>query len=150
MRGWMMGVAIAALGVPGPLAAPQRWQGREDDSPTLYFFFAPAAPGSVEGAKRAVLFIKEAKGRVRLRPVLLVQDFKGIGKLEESSPFYKTLKELQSLGTLNMPLFDEEGLGLALRWEIRSVPAFVLVSRGNAHRALGPRVNLEELLECDR
>ena len=150
MRALITGIAIAVMGGPEFLPRPQEAPNRGDDPIILYLFFSPSAAGGAEAARRAAEFVKGSKGRVRLRPVLLVQDFKSVGKVEEASPLYKTIKELQTLGTLDIPLYDEEGLDLAGRWEIRSVPAFVLVGRGQAHRALGPKVKLEELLECKR
>jgi hypothetical protein len=146
----MMGLLAASFG--GPFFAPQAPLERGEPPRILYFFFSPAAAGSVEGAKRAVAFIKAEikaeKSRVRLRPVLLLDDFSVIRNALESCPLTKALKELQTLGPLDIPLYDEEGLELALRWEIRSVPAFVLVAQGRAHRVLGPVTKLEELLEC--
>lgn len=146
MRTWMIGILAASFG--GPFFAPQDPSRRGEPPRTLYFFFSPAAAGSLEGAKRAVQFIKAGKGQVKLRPVMLLDDFSVIRKVEEASPLYKALKELQTLGPLDIPLYDEEGLDLAQRWEVRSVPAFVLVAGGRAHRVLGPVVKLEELLEC--
>jgi hypothetical protein len=64
-----------------------------------------------------------------------------------------TLKELEAggkPGTLDIPLYDEEGLALAEHWEIRSVPAYVLVTRGRAHRMLGGSADLEALWECKK
>src|SRR5260221_6536319 len=150
MRALITGIAIAAMGGPELLPGPQEASHRGDDPSILYFFLSPSATGGAEAARRAAEFVKGTNGRVRLRPVLLVQDFKSVGKVEEASPLYKTIKELQTLGTLDIPLYDEEGLDLAVRWEIRSVPTFVLVRRGQAHRALGPKVKVEELLECNR
>ena len=146
MRTWFVGLVAASFG--GPLLAPQAPPKREEPPRTLYYFFSPTAAGSVDGAKRAVGFIKAQKLQTRLRPVLLLEDFSVIRKVEESSPLTKTLKELQTLGPLDIPLYDEVGLDLAVRWGIRSVPAFVLVAHGRAHRASGPLVKLEELLEC--
>lgn len=145
MRIWILG--LLATGMGGPLFAPQA-PDQKGGAATLYYFISPAVSGSLEGAKRAVAFLKAHPGQVTLRLVMLLDDFSIIRKVEESSPLYKTLKELQSLGTLDLPLYDEEGLELAERWEIRSAPAFVLVVHGHAHRALGPVVNLEELLAC--
>jgi hypothetical protein len=145
MRIWILG--LLATGMSGPLCAPQTPK-QGDGAATLYFFISPTSAGSLEGAKRAVAFLKGHPGQVKLRLVMLLDDFSIIRKVEETSPLYKALKELQSLGTLDLPLYDEEGLDLAERWEIRSAPAFVLVAHGRAHRALGPVVNLEELLEC--
>ncbi|HLY76246.1 MAG TPA: hypothetical protein VKU80_19250 [Planctomycetota bacterium] len=146
MRTWILGVLAATWG--GSLLAAQGAPRQGAELPTLFYFFTPKSAGSLEGAKRAVTFMKVHQGQVKLRLVMLLDDFSVIRKLEEASPLYKTLKELQSQGTLDVPLYDEEGLLLAERWGIRSVPAFVLVSHGRAHRALGPVVNLEELLEC--
>jgi hypothetical protein len=148
MRALLTGVILALLGTPAVPAKPSAQPPGAAREVVLYFFFAPDAPGAAEAARCAVLFVKGGNGRLQLRPVVLVSEFKGIGRLQESSPFYKTLKELQVLGSLDIPLYDDEGLSLAEAWEIRSVPAFVLVSRGRAHRALGPRANLELLLEC--
>ena len=146
MRTWILGVLAATCG--GPFLAPQVPPKRVADLPVLFYFFTPSANGSLEGAKRTVEFMKLHPGRLKLRLVMLLDDFSVIRKLEEASPLYKTLKELQSQGTLDIPLYDEEGLTLAERWGIRSVPAFVLVAHGRAHRALGPTAKLEEMLEC--
>lgn len=146
MRLWMMGLLASSLGAPS--FAPEGGPSRDSGAGTLYFFFSPTSTGSLEGAKRAVAFIKGQKGQIKLRLVLLLDDFSVIRKVEESSLLAKTLRELQTQGALDIPLYDEEGLLLAQRWELKSVPAFVLVARGQAHRAVGPVVKLEELLEC--
>ena len=146
MRTLIVGLLAAVCGAPLP--ALQAVQKRSADQGTLYYFFSPSTSASFEGAKRAVAFQKAQKERVKLRLVMLLDDFSVIRKLEEASPLYKTLKELQSQGTLDIPLYDEEGLRLAELWGIRAVPAFVLVSHGRAHRALGPVVHLEEMFEC--
>lgn len=148
MRVWIAGVLSVALGVPGVASMPQAENPRGQDRRILYFFFSPEARGAAEAAKKATDFARARPGEVRLRPVLLVEKFQGIGKLDEKSPLYRTLKELQSLGRLDIPLYDEEGLRLAETWEIRSVPSFVLVSRGRAHRAIGPRASLDDLWGC--
>jgi hypothetical protein len=115
---------------------------------TLYFFIAPMCEASAQAAQRAAAFAKSQKSPVSIRPVLLLEDFSVLRKVEEGSPLAKTFKELQSLGKLDVPLYDEEGLELAQRWEIRAVPAFVLVAQGRAHRVQGPGAKLEEILEC--
>lgn len=149
MRPWILGLLAATFGgFGGPLFTSQAASKPGAELPTLFYFLSPKTPSSLEGAKRAVAFMKGHQGRAQLRLVMLLEDFSIIRTLEESSPLTKTLKELQSQGTLDIPLYDEEGLFLAERWGIRSVPAFVLVSRGRAHRAQGPIVNLEELFEC--
>jgi hypothetical protein len=136
-----LGLSLLGLLVVGPTP-----EGREPS--TLYFFFTPDAPGAPEAARRVVAFVKERKGKVRLRPVLLVSDFAALGKVEEKTPVHCAIKELGALGTLDIPLYDEEGLTLAERWRIRSVPAFVLVGSRRAHLVTGGVVDLASLMEC--
>lgn len=112
MRACGMGILVLALAVPATAGATPR---RAEDPPTLYFFFSPRAPSGAEAARRAALFLQANAGKIRFRPVLLV---------------------------------DEEGLRLAVSWELRSVPAFVLVRQDRAHRTLGPQADLGALLGC--
>ncbi len=114
----------------------------------LYFFTTPAAPGSPAAAARAAQFVKKHAGRVLLRPVLLLEDFSVIRRVTDEGLLTQTLSALGDPGSLRIPLYDEEGLALAEQWKLRSVPAFVLVARGRAHRALGSEVNLEVLWDC--
>jgi hypothetical protein len=118
-----------------------------EEKATLYLFLSPRSEGGAAAARRARLFVETRKGLVLLRPVLLVSDFDSFGRLEEGSPADRTLR---ALGRIEVPLYDEEGLALARAWGISSVPAFVLVSRGRAHRALGAGADLEELSRCAR
>lgn len=148
MRVLAAGIVSLALGFPGLLTLPQSGPKPKTDGRTLYFFFTPESGGAAEGAKRAVEFVKARRDQVRLRPVLLVSKFEGVGKLDDKSPLYLALKELQALGTIDIPMYDEDGLRLAEAWEVRSVPTFVLVAAGRAHRAVGPRANLNELTDC--
>jgi hypothetical protein len=149
MRVWITGLLSLVLGLPGIGFVPQTAAPPGEKVRVLYFFFSPESRAGAEAAKKATDFVKAKPGEVRLRPVILVERFQGIGKLDEKSPLYRTLKELQSQGPLDIPLYDEEGLRLAEIWEIRSLPAFVLVSRGRAHRALDPRASLDDLWECN-
>jgi hypothetical protein len=145
-----MRISILALVLPvlgGSIPAAQTARGIRE-GPVLYFFFSPDAPGGSPAARKALEFTK-AHGN-RLRPVVLIDRFRGLGKLEESSPFYRTLKELQSQGALNLPLYDPEGLALAESWQLRSLPAFVLVSGGQAHVTLGSGGSLDGLWECSQ
>jgi len=119
----------------------------------LYFFTTPEAEGGPEGAKRAIAFSKRHPGQVKLRPVLLAHDWKGLQTVTEKCPLTRTLKELEAggkPGALDIPLFDEEGLHLAQRWQVRAVPAFVLVRAGRAHSAAGASSDLEDLWECSK
>ncbi|HLY10444.1 MAG TPA: hypothetical protein VKW04_14170 [Planctomycetota bacterium] len=146
VRGFV--VLLGALGLPAPVPLPER-PSREDA--ILYLFTTPEADGGPEGARRARDFVRKRPGQVRLRAVLLIQDFQGLKPLSDTSPLVRTLKELQAgltPGTLDLPLYDEEGVRLAETWELRSVPAFVLVRRGRAHRLSGAASNLDLLWEC--
>jgi hypothetical protein len=119
------------------------------EAPVLYFFFTPEASGAAAAARRMANFTKTSGKRVRVRPVVLIDRFGGLGNLDKSSPFYQTLLELQADGPLDIPLYDPEGAGLAEAWGIRSVPAFVLVAGGRAHVGLGSGAGLAGMLECD-
>jgi hypothetical protein len=119
----------------------------------LYFFTTPEAEGGPEGARRVIAFTKKHPGQVKLRPVLLAHDWKGLKTLTQMCPLTRTLKELEAggkPGALDIRLFDEEGLQLAERWQVRAVPAFVLVRGGRAHRAAGAGSDLEDLWECSK
>lgn len=148
-RTWIAGAALAAGSVallafsPPPGAAKSA-----EAAPILYLFLSPDAEGAAAAARSAAQFMRKKRGEVRLRPVLLVDDFAALGRVGEEAPLYQATKELRSLGPLEIPLYDEEGLALSERWKIRSVPAFVLVRDGKAHVASGSRVDLETLMEC--
>ena len=146
MRSWILAAFLPVLGgsFPVPRGAPNR-----GELPVLYLFFSPETPGGPQAARRASEWVKSSGKRLRLRPVVLIDRFRGLGKLEVSSPFYRTLKELQSQGPLDLPVYDPEGLALAEFWELRSLPAFVLVRQGRAHVALGSAARLEGLGDCD-
>lgn len=148
MRVMAAGIVSLALGFPGLLPLPQGAPKPKAEGRTLYFFFTPESRGAAEGARKAVEFVKARPNQVRLKPVLLLSKFEGVGKLDDKSPLYLSLKELQALGGLDIPMYDEDGLRLAEAWEIRSVPSFVLVEGGRAHRAVGPRANLNDLGDC--
>ena len=148
MRLCIAGMTLLLLGQSAPPRSPGPGDADRKAGSILYFFFTPDAAGAIDAARHAVEFVRSSRGRVRLRPVLLVSQFRGLGMLQESSPFYRSLKELQALEALNVPLYDEEGLELAERWELRSTPSFVVVTAGRAHRVAGSRAKLEDLLEC--
>jgi len=119
----------------------------------LYFFTTPESAAAPEGARRAVSFVKKQAGRIALRPVLLVHDWAALRTLTRNHLLARTLEELEAgekPGSLDVRLCDEEGLLLAERWEIRAVPAFVLVQGGRAHRTAGSSADLELLSECDK
>lgn len=144
-------VLMLGLGSLGLLGSPQGGRAATQPSRLLYFFTTPEAEGGPEGAKRVIAFLTRHAGQVKLRPVLLVHDWSVLKSLSEKSGLYRTLKELEAggkPGALDIPLYDEEGLYLAERWEIRSVPSYVLVTGGRAHRTQGGSADLEALWEC--
>lgn len=149
----MLLVRLACIGWIGlsVLGASEHPAGSCGAPATLFFFFTPEAPGGPRAALLARRFLARHEKDVRIRPVLLAQDFRALRTLTEESPLYRTLKELESgsrPGSLDLPLYDEEGLELSERWDVRSVPAFVLVREGRAHRTIGSSPDLEHLWEC--
>jgi hypothetical protein len=151
--GWMARGLAFALGTLGLLGSGQARTLGTPAEAVLYFFTTPEAEGGSDGARRVIAFTKKNPGQVKLRPVLLAHDWKLLQTLTERSPLTRTLKELEAgskPGGLDIPLFDEEGLRLAERWQVRTVPAFVLVRGGRAHRTAGASSDLEELWECSK
>lgn len=145
----MLVLAAGTIALVGSAPVPTHGSGKD----VLYFFTTPEAEGGPEGARRAKDFIRKHAELVRLRPVLLAKDFRLLKTVTEKSPLTRTLKELEmgsKPGSLDIPLYDEEGLRLAQAWELRSVPAFVLVRAGRAHRMSGTGSNLDLLWECAR
>ena len=135
---------------------------------TLYFFFSPSTRSAPEAARNAVAFLRTKSAMLRLRPILLVEDwdrFSGEMKDKESS-FFRTVRILSEVTPetpvpdpakglrsctgreVSIPLFDLKGLGLARKWGITRLPALVLVHGDRAHRAYGSRTNFEKLLTC--
>lgn len=124
MKGPLLLVALVLLGQDGPAGAL-----RPAPVNTLYFFFSPQTRGE-DLARRVIPFLKEKKGAIQLRPVLLVREFGTVEKVQEDSSFIRTLKEFSKLGDreLDIPLYDEEGLALAEAWKITRLPTLVLGS----------------------
>jgi hypothetical protein len=145
----MLALAAGTLALVGSAPVQTRGSGKD----VLYFFTTPEVEGGPEGAHRAKDFIRKHAELVSLRPVLLAKDFRVLKAVTEKSPLARTLKELEAgskPGSLDIPLYDEEGLRLAQDWELRSVPAFVLVRAGRAHILSGTASNLDLLWECTR
>lgn len=134
------GIGLGGVGMPAP--SPAAGAGK------LYLFVTPAAPDGDEAATRALRFVREHEGKVALRTVLLIEHFADLRGVTDKSPLTLTLRALGDPGTYSIPLYDLEGLALARAWEIREVPAFVLVVRNRAHRVRGSRPNLADLWEC--
>ena len=120
--------------------------------PTLWLFFDAETSGAPGAARQAVDFVLKKSGDVRLRPVLLVSDWKKLTHLSKKTPLVGVLEELKRLGQkeLNVPLYDVEGLRLAGHLELSRLPAFVLVAEGRAHVAIGDRVDLGRLYGASR
>jgi hypothetical protein len=145
MKALLMGLLTLVAPTTGPQPEPRGAGDR-----TLYFFFSPEASGQAELARRVVDYVLERKVEVQLRTVLIVVDFGAFGRIHEGSPFTQALKELGrfSSGSLDLAIYDEEGLALARSWKLKKLPALVLVAGGRAHVAMGSRVRPEDLEEC--
>jgi hypothetical protein len=118
---------------------------------TLLFFFSPDTSSAPAAATTLSKLAKAKEGKIRVRPVLLVEDWKTFRSATEESPLYRTVRELGGRGDppgVPIPIFDEDGLRLARAWSLSRLPAFVLISHGKAHLVYGSRVTLEDLLEC--
>jgi hypothetical protein len=105
------------------------------DEPTVWVFLSPDGPD-------ATPIFRQLEGR-RVRTVLLVERY--FGNREPSEAFLATV---QVAGELRA--FDEEGLKMARRLNIRRVPAVAVVRDDHAHLATGTKVNVQELLRCSR
>jgi hypothetical protein len=144
-------VAAACLALGGKAqGVGSQAQEKEASPATLYFFFTPECADAPEAARRARAFVIESRGTVRIRPVLLVRDFGRLVRTQAGDAFQLAMKELGELGPLDIPLYDEEGLRLAGHWEVDAVPAFVLLAGATAHRILGGRGDLREVLRCGK
>ena len=115
----------------------------------LLFFFSRETPRVGELSRKVAEAVSAQKGKLTLRPVLLVEDFREIGRLDEKHPFYQALKELGRLfgGSLDLRLYDEEGLRLASDWKVTKLPTLVLVRGGTAHKVSGAGIDVREFLE---
>ena len=116
-------VAAAALAMGG---------GEEAE---VWVFFSPDSPDASAVFRSA--------GGLRVRPVLLVERY--FGDREPAEGFLATVRASGELRVV-----DEEGLRMAGRLGIRSLPAAALVRGGKAHVAAGTRVDVKELLRCSR
>jgi hypothetical protein len=123
-------------------------RGEVADGRALYFFFSEKTPSAPEVAKVITAFLASGKGHVELRPALLVEDWKDFLKVDDTSPLYRTIRELGQ--HVPLQVFDEEALRLALAWNITRLPALVLVSKGRAHVLTGAVTGIDDLLGCSR
>jgi len=120
---------------------------------TLYFFFSSDNPFSPAAAKTASAMAVSQKGKVRVRPVLLVEDWTAWKKPTEDAPLYRTIRELGGQSGppgLGLPVFDLGGLRLARAWNLSRLPAFVLATQDKVHVVYGTRLDLEDLARCGR
>jgi len=149
----MMERAIAAVLLLGAVQSPQP-EMRASTAPengTLYFFFSPENAFSPAAAKNLSAIAQRQKGKIKVRPVLVVEDWSAWKKPTEDAPLYRTVRELAGSNGppgLNLPIYDLEGLRLARDWNLSRLPAFVLVAQGKAHVVYGTRIDLRELLRC--
>ncbi len=120
-------------------------EGRQPARPReLVLFVSPGTPAASDAARRL-----RARGGVRTRVVILVNDFAKAGAWvddDDARGFFKTLQE-SGLLTEGAPLFDEEGLELAKRLGIAKLPAFAVVDGGTVRLAYGAGVDVAEILK---
>jgi hypothetical protein len=146
-----MRVAIAGLlGVAGAFSPGVQASADKD---TLFFFFSTES-SEAPALARAVVRISKAKpGKLQIRPVILVEDWRRLRGVTEKSPIFQTVRELGRLRDpegVDIRVFDEEGLRLAAAWKVTRLPAAVLVSRGKAHPVQGSQADLLSLFACER
>ena len=148
----ILAAVLALVGTPGAQADGPKPKASLDG--TLFFFFSGTDPLSSAAAKSlGGLAAALKEGGVRMRPVLLVEDWKAWKKPTEDSPLFKTVRELgggRNGPGVNIPVYDLEGLALARAWKLNRLPAFVLVAHGKAHVVYGTRIDLAELSRCER
>lgn len=147
---WVTAAGALLLAGGGPSARASAQESRAAAQATLYAFLAPGAAPTPEAARRILEFIRAEKGEVRLRPVLLLADYRLLVELTPDDPLAMALKTLGAPGPLDIPLHDPEGLVLAERWKITSLPALALVRGGRAHRAIGGTADPARLMGCAR
>src|SRR6516225_9780538 len=112
--------AVVLLGVVPSPESPARTGGAPEDG-TLYLFFSPDNPFSPSAAKTASDIARREKGKIRIRPVLLVEDWGAWKKPTEDAPLFRTVRELGGRGEppgINLPVYDLEGLRLARAWNL--------------------------------
>jgi hypothetical protein len=144
-------ILAATFLLGGALGQAERGSAAASADGTLYFFFSPDTPGAPAAAKTAQGLASQ--GKIKVRPVLLVEDWKTFRKPTAESHLYKTIRELGGRGDppgVNIGVFDEEGLRLARAWKLTKLPAFVLVAHGKAHVVYGSKLSVDELEECGR
>src|SRR5919198_768868 len=116
--------AVLMLGVAQGSQGPIRVDPAPEDG-TLYVFFSPENPFSPAAAKTLSAITFAQKGRVRARPVLLVEDWGAWKKPTQDAPLYRTVRELGGRSEppgINLPVYDLEGLRLARSWKISRLP----------------------------
>jgi hypothetical protein len=147
----LLAAVLFLAGVETPEPRPQA--AGDPASGMLYLFFSPDNPFSPAAAKTASAIAIAQKGKVRVRPVLLVEDWTAWKKPTEDAPLYRTIRELGGQSGppgLGLPIYDLEGLRLARAWNLSRLPAFVLAAQGKVHVVYGTRLDLEDLARCGR
>ena len=75
-----------------------------------------------------------------------------IGTLKKNDSFVRTLTALQELlgKSLDLPIYDVEGLRLAKAWRISHLPALALKRGPRLHIVMGERGKPEDLDRCEK
>jgi len=145
---WVSIALVAALGLA--LAQDIRPAGRGGDA-ELVFFFSDTTR-DLELAARNLRGLRAKHPSLRIRPVLLVADFKSLAK--PTTEFAAGIRELNyAIGReYGVRVYDEDGLALAKNLNLDRLPAYALIAkdeeRQQAAVTYGTRANLEELLRC--
>lgn len=139
---------IALLALLGSAGGGLPASGEATEGKALYFFFSEKTPSAPEAAKAIAAFMASGKGHVELRPALLVEDWNSFLKVDNTSPLYRTIRELGK--QVPLQVFDEAALRLALAWKITRLPALVLVANGRAHVLTGAVTGIDDLWGCSR
>ena len=105
---------------------------------TLHLFFTPRSPDTAAVVWKARDHVAH-NPRLKVHPILLVEDFTRTGTAEFGDGFLETVRLLQEwLGRdFSLPVFDEEGLRLAGRFALRAVPALVVERPDGIHILYG-------------
>jgi hypothetical protein len=148
----LLATVLVLVGATSPHPGDSQAKAARDG--TLFFFLSGSDPLSSAAANSLGGLAAALKGGgIRIRPVLLVEDWKAWKRPTEDSPLVRTVRELgggKNGPGVNIPVYDIEGLTLARAWKLNRLPAFVLVAHGKAHVVYGTRIDLADLSGCER
>ncbi|MBI2932491.1 MAG: hypothetical protein HYY16_12635 [Planctomycetes bacterium] len=136
---------IAAAGIAALVPALRAHaQAKGTGETTAFVFFSLQSPIDA----RVVEELRRDR-QLRIRHVLLVQDYDGI-RGEPSKELAESIKALQKQAGLEfgLQLYDPDGLAWADRLDIARLPAVAIVRGTHAHVAYGTNPKIQELVRC--